>query len=90
MGPSMRHFWHMERTLSWPFEPGAARPGFITDFDPDNDLFEVNAVLSEALEDDRGYQTGRFQRWAAQEMRTRPTTRRCGKSRRSGDVPSVP
>lgn len=68
---AIRHFWHMERTLSWPFEPGAGPPGvFITDFDPDNDLFEVNAVLSEALADDRGYQTGRFQQWAAQEMRS--------------------
>ena len=67
----LRHFWHMERMLSWPFEPGADPPGVLmTDFDPDNDFFEVNAVLSEALADDRGYRTGRFQQWAAQEMRS--------------------
>ena len=67
----LRHFWHMERTLPRPFEPGADPPGVsVTDFDPHNDLVEVNAVLSEALMDDTGYQPGRFSQWAEQEMRS--------------------
>lgn len=69
----LRHFWHMGGTLSQPFDPGADPPGVtMTDFDPDNDFFEVSAVLDEALGDDRGYRSGRFQEWAAQEME-RPT-----------------
>lgn len=65
----VRHYWHMERPLSAPFDPGTVPPGLhLTAFDPHRDLAELMAVLDEALTEDRGYRPGRFEEWAGQEM----------------------
>jgi mycothiol synthase len=61
----VRHFWHMQRDLDGPVEPGAAPEGVeIAVVEPARDLEIVHAILDEAFAEDWSYHPAPFEGWA--------------------------